>query len=180
MIQEGTRLVEAAREKAIEIKLVGSVGVHMHCVKSRGWMVMPSVPVIEIAGRQEAGEALRHCWRACFEPRMRLFEMRHPPLHHPQDAQRPVLHIFQNAYEVFHRFEFLDVLPREPLTLPVTQLLPLAAGRRRERDGAAEVGAMLSNTTAAGSRPKRSMPRASATPPRTGAGSARPPPTSTC
>ncbi len=125
MIQEGTRLVETAREKAIEIKLVGSVGVHMHCPKSRDWMVLPSVPVIEIAGRQEQGEALvAFLAHLGYEPRMRLFEMRgirHFIIH--KSHSDLVLHVFLNAYEVFHRFEFLDVLAREPHTLPPTQLL---------------------------------------------------------
>ncbi len=158
MIQEGTRLVEAAREKALEIKLVGSVGVHMHCPKSRDWMVMPSVPVIEIAGRQEQGESLVALLaRLGYEPRMRLFEMRgvrHFIIHKTKSDL--VLHVFLNAYEVFHRFEFLDVLAREPHTLPPTQLLlsSLQAVDASEMV-LREVGAMLSeHDLGVGSQPE--------------------------
>ena len=125
MIGEGQRLIEAAGGKAIEIRLAGSVGVHMHCPKSRAWMVMPTVPVIELVGRQENSEALVALLAHLgYEPRMRLFEMRgirHFVIHKTKSDL--VLHVFLNAYEVFHRFEFLEVLAREPLTLPPTQLL---------------------------------------------------------
>jgi len=125
MIEEGQRLIEEAKGKAIEIRLAGSVGVHMHCPRSRPWMVMPTVPVIELVGQQEQGEALVALLAHLgYEPRMRLFEMRgirHFVIHKAKSDL--VLHVFLNAYEVFHRFEFLEVLAREPLTLPPTQLL---------------------------------------------------------
>jgi hypothetical protein len=125
MMAESQRVIEAAKEKTIDLRVTGSVGVHMHCAKSRGWMVPPSVPVIELVGRQEQGESLVALLAHLgYEPRMRLFEMRgirHFIIHKAKSDI--VLHVFLDAYEVFHRVEFLDVLTREALTLPPTHLL---------------------------------------------------------
>ncbi|HLC35412.1 MAG TPA: roadblock/LC7 domain-containing protein [Anaerolineales bacterium] len=125
MIQEAQRVVIAATEKGIDIRVAGSVGVHMHCPKSRDWMVLPTLPVIELVGRQEQGESLVALLAHLgFEPRMRLFEMRgvrHFIIHKAKSDL--VLHVFLNAYEVFHRVEFLEVLTREAVTLPPTHLL---------------------------------------------------------
>ncbi|MCX6024846.1 MAG: roadblock/LC7 domain-containing protein [Chloroflexi bacterium] len=125
MMQEAQRVVEAAKEKGIEIRVTGSVGVHMHCPKSRDWMVLPTLPVIELVGRQEQGEPLVALLAHLgYEPRMRLFEMRgirHFIIHKAKSDL--VLHVFLNAYEVFHRVEFLEVLSREAVTLPPTHLL---------------------------------------------------------
>ncbi|OGF15644.1 MAG: hypothetical protein A2W00_01045 [Candidatus Eisenbacteria bacterium RBG_16_71_46] len=125
MMQEAQRVVEAAKEKGVDIRAVGSVGVHLHCPKSRDWMVLPTLPVIELAGRQEQGESLVALLAHLgYESRMRLFEMRgvrHFVIH--KAKSNLVLHVFLNAYEVFHRVEFLDVLTREAVTLPPTHLL---------------------------------------------------------
>jgi len=125
MMQEAQRVVQAAKEKGLDIRVSGSVGVHMHCPKSRDWMVLPTLPVIELVGRQEQGESLVALLAHLgYEPRMRLFEMRgirHFIIH--KSKSDLVLHIFLNAYEVFHRVEFLEVLTREAVTLPPTHLL---------------------------------------------------------
>ncbi len=125
MMQEAQRVVEAAKEKSIDMRVAGSVGVHMHCPKSRDWMVLPTLPVIELVGRQEQGESLVALLAHLgYESRMRLFEMRgvrHFIIH--KGKSDLVLHVFLNAYEVFHRVEFLEVLTREAVTLPPTHLL---------------------------------------------------------
>ena len=125
LVQEGRRLVEAARAQGITLRLLGSVGVAHHCPSALQRLPVPAFVGLELAGSSRERRAVEAFLQdQGYEPFVRFnafygarrLHFRKPETGWPVD-------VFLDAYEMYHRLEFASVLTREEVTLPPAYLL---------------------------------------------------------
>jgi hypothetical protein len=125
LVQEGRRLVEAARAQGITLRLLGSVGVAHHCPSALQRLPVPAFLGLELAGSSRERRAVEAFLQdQGYEPFVRFnafygarrLHFRKPETGWPVD-------VFLDAYEMYHRLEFASVLTREEVTLPPAYLL---------------------------------------------------------
>jgi len=125
LVQEGRRLVEAARAQGITLRLLGSVGIAHHCPSALQRLPVPAFVGLELAGSSRERRAVEAFLEdQGYEPFARFnafygtrrLRFRKPETGWPVD-------VFLDAYEMYHRLEFASVLTREEVTLPPAYLL---------------------------------------------------------
>ncbi|GBD08529.1 hypothetical protein HRbin22_00769 [Candidatus Thermoflexus japonica] len=125
LVNEGLRLVEAARARGIPMRLLGSVGIAYHSPSAARYLPMPAYPGLELAAPSRHGKALAAFMEEQgYEPLARFnafygtrrLHFRKPEAGWPVD-------VFLDAYEMYHRVEFAAALSREEIALPPDWLL---------------------------------------------------------
>ncbi len=125
LVEEGRGLVEAARDRGLTLRLLGSGGIAYHSPSVARYLSTPSWMGLELAAASREGKAL-----AAF-----LEEQGYVPfarfnafygnrrLHFQRPGTERHVDVFLDAYEMYHRVEFASVLTREEVALPPTWLL---------------------------------------------------------
>ncbi|MBO9362598.1 MAG: hypothetical protein J7452_10390 [Thermoflexus sp.] len=125
LVQEGRRLVEAARAQGLTLRLLRSVGVADHCPSALQRLLVPALVGLELAGSSRERRAVEAFLEdQGYEPFARFnafygaqrLHFRKPETGWPVD-------IFLDAYEMYHHLEFASVLTREEIALPPAYLL---------------------------------------------------------
>lgn len=125
LVDEGRRLVEAARAAGLTLRLLGSPGVVYHAPSAPRYLAEPADPGLVLAAPAAQGKAIEaFLEEQGYEPFSRFnafygtrrLHFRKPPAGWPVD-------VFLDVYEMYHRMAFAAVLTREDVTLPPTWLL---------------------------------------------------------
>ncbi|WP_376790929.1 hypothetical protein [Thermoflexus sp.] len=125
LVKEGQGLVEAARARGLNLRLLGSAGIAYHSPSAARYLPAPSSLGLELAAASRDGKAivtfLEEQGYAPFARFNAFYGSRRLHFHRPEKGRH--VDVFLDAYEMYHRVEFASVLTREDVTLPPAWLL---------------------------------------------------------
>jgi hypothetical protein len=122
---EAMRVLQAASDKTIVLKLIGGVAIAMRCPSSRRDGLRRSYADMDLVGREKQSRKISEFFLEMdYKPRERFNALmgRKRLIFNDLVNQRRV-DVFLDVFEMSHKFDFSDRVRLEPLTLPLADLL---------------------------------------------------------
>jgi hypothetical protein len=122
---EARRVLQAASDREIDLKLIGGVAIAMRCPSAKRDGLKRTYVDLDVVGHEKQSKKLTQFFKEMgYSPRERFNAMRGAKRLIFNDlANQRRVDIFLDVFEMSHKFDFSDRLKLEPFTLPLADLL---------------------------------------------------------
>lgn len=123
LIDEGVRIVEAARKEGIALRLLGGAAIHLHCPQATAGGPYREIADLDAITTRPDGPRVRSLLTELGYVPDQRFNAMHGDRRLIFEGPAGKLDVFVEAFEMCHKLALGDRVAVENLTLPVTDLL---------------------------------------------------------
>lgn len=125
VLAEARRLLEAARARAVTVRLIGGAAIGLKCPSAASSPLARPYKDLDFVGLSRESRTLQELFASLgYTPDRRFNALHgHRRLRFRDDARARLLDVLLDRFEMCHRFDLRDRLPLDPETLPAADLL---------------------------------------------------------